>query len=113
VAWGLLSATFAPTQRSTRPTVNSSRSEELDLITDLGGDNLDLIAHDLHASTGAAGWLVTATQLGYALGVLLIDRAARPAQPAPIEPAMPPQATLGQFLTTKNLEPLSSNNPYE
>ncbi len=33
---------------------------------------LDLIARDLHASTGAAGWLVTATQLGYALGVLLI-----------------------------------------
>ncbi|HEY0937596.1 MAG TPA: MFS transporter [Trebonia sp.] len=33
---------------------------------------LDLIARDLHASPGAAGWLVTATQLGYALGVLLI-----------------------------------------
>ena len=33
---------------------------------------LDLIARELHASTGAAGWLVTATQLGYALGVLLI-----------------------------------------
>ncbi|MBT2555966.1 MFS transporter [Arthrobacter sp. ISL-5] len=33
---------------------------------------LDLIAGDLHASTSAAGWLVTATQLGYAAGVLLI-----------------------------------------
>ena len=33
---------------------------------------LDVIAHDLHSSPGAAGWLVTATQLGYALGVLLI-----------------------------------------
>lgn len=33
---------------------------------------LDVIARDLHASTGAAGWLVTVTQLGYALGILLI-----------------------------------------
>jgi predicted MFS family arabinose efflux permease len=33
---------------------------------------LHLIAGDLHASTSTAGWLVTATQLGYALGVLLI-----------------------------------------
>lgn len=33
---------------------------------------LDVIARDLHASTAVAGWLVTATQLGYALGVLLI-----------------------------------------
>ncbi|MET7451920.1 MFS transporter [Streptomyces sp. NPDC005574] len=33
---------------------------------------LDFIARDLHASTAAAGWLVTATQLGYAVGILLI-----------------------------------------
>jgi predicted MFS family arabinose efflux permease len=33
---------------------------------------LDLIARDLHASPAAAGWLVTATQLGYAAGILLI-----------------------------------------
>jgi predicted MFS family arabinose efflux permease len=33
---------------------------------------LDLIARDLRASTAAAGWLVTATQLGYAAGILLI-----------------------------------------
>ncbi|GAA2600544.1 MFS transporter [Winogradskya consettensis] len=33
---------------------------------------LDLIAEDLHAPTAAAGWLVTATQLGYAAGILLI-----------------------------------------
>jgi predicted MFS family arabinose efflux permease len=33
---------------------------------------LDFIAHDLHASTASAGWLVTATQLGYAAGILLI-----------------------------------------
>ncbi len=33
---------------------------------------LDFIAEDLHASTAVAGWLITATQLGYALGVLLI-----------------------------------------
>jgi len=33
---------------------------------------LDFIAVDLHASTAAAGWLVTATQVGYALGILLI-----------------------------------------
>jgi predicted MFS family arabinose efflux permease len=33
---------------------------------------LDLIARDLHASPSAAGWLVTATQIGYAAGILLI-----------------------------------------
>ena len=33
---------------------------------------LDLIAGDLHAPTSHAGWLVTATQLGYAAGILLI-----------------------------------------
>ncbi|MDG4827208.1 MFS transporter [Asanoa sp. WMMD1127] len=33
---------------------------------------LDLIADDLGASTTTAGWLVTAAQVGYALGVLLI-----------------------------------------
>ncbi|MEA5455933.1 MFS transporter [Sinomonas sp. JGH33] len=33
---------------------------------------LDAIAGDLHASTTTAGWLVTATQLGYAAGILLI-----------------------------------------
>jgi predicted MFS family arabinose efflux permease len=33
---------------------------------------LDLIADDLHVTTSTAGWLVTATQLGYAVGVLLI-----------------------------------------
>lgn len=33
---------------------------------------LDLIARDLQASTASAGWLVTATQLGYAAGILLI-----------------------------------------
>ncbi|MER5646840.1 MFS transporter [Streptosporangium sp. NPDC002524] len=32
---------------------------------------LDFIAKDLHASTAVAGWLVTATQVGYAIGVLL------------------------------------------
>jgi len=32
---------------------------------------LDFIARDLHASTAVAGWLVTATQIGYATGVLL------------------------------------------
>jgi predicted MFS family arabinose efflux permease len=32
---------------------------------------LDFIAHDLHASNGVAGWLVTATQLGYSVGILL------------------------------------------
>ncbi|NQX13386.1 MFS transporter [Microbacteriaceae bacterium VKM Ac-2855] len=32
---------------------------------------LDFIATDLRTDTGSAGWLVTATQLGYALGVLL------------------------------------------
>jgi predicted MFS family arabinose efflux permease len=33
---------------------------------------LEVIGRDLHVSNGAAGWLVTATQLGYALGILLI-----------------------------------------
>ena len=33
---------------------------------------LDLIARDLGASTASAGWLITATQLGYAAGILLI-----------------------------------------
>lgn len=33
---------------------------------------LDLIADDLHASTTTAGWLITATQLGYAAGILLL-----------------------------------------
>jgi len=33
---------------------------------------LDVIARDLGASTARAGWLVTATQLGYALGILLV-----------------------------------------
>lgn len=33
---------------------------------------LDFIAKDLHASTSAAGWLITATQIGYAAGVLLL-----------------------------------------
>ncbi|HTF09668.1 MAG TPA: MFS transporter [Asanoa sp.] len=33
---------------------------------------LGLIAGDLHASTATAGWLVTTTQIGYAVGVLLI-----------------------------------------
>ena len=33
---------------------------------------LDLIARDLHASTATAGWLVTATQIGYAAGILLV-----------------------------------------
>ncbi|WP_205752737.1 MFS transporter [Cryptosporangium phraense] len=33
---------------------------------------LDFIADDLHASTAVAGWLVTATQVGYASGILLI-----------------------------------------
>jgi predicted MFS family arabinose efflux permease len=32
---------------------------------------LDLIADDLHASHAVAGWLITATQLGYAAGILL------------------------------------------
>lgn len=32
---------------------------------------LDFIARDLRTDPGAAGWLVTATQVGYALGVLL------------------------------------------
>ena len=33
---------------------------------------LDLIAADFHASPAAAGWLVTATQIGYAVGILLV-----------------------------------------
>src|SRR4051794_16071471 len=33
---------------------------------------LDLIARDFGASTASAGWLVTATQIGYAAGILLI-----------------------------------------
>lgn len=33
---------------------------------------LELIAGDLNASTATAGWLVTATQVGYAAGILLI-----------------------------------------
>jgi predicted MFS family arabinose efflux permease len=33
---------------------------------------LEFIARDLHASTAAAGWLVTATQIGYATGIVLI-----------------------------------------
>ena len=33
---------------------------------------LGLIAGDLRAATATAGWLVTATQVGYALGVLLL-----------------------------------------
>ena len=32
---------------------------------------LDFIAQDLKTDTGSAGWLVTATQIGYALGVFL------------------------------------------
>ncbi|MEE6308458.1 MFS transporter [Plantactinospora veratri] len=33
---------------------------------------LDFIADDLRATTATAGWLVTATQVGYAVGVLLL-----------------------------------------
>jgi predicted MFS family arabinose efflux permease len=33
---------------------------------------LDLIARDLHASPASAGWLVTATQIGYGAGILFI-----------------------------------------
>ncbi|NIZ91863.1 MFS transporter [Kineosporiaceae bacterium B12] len=33
---------------------------------------LDFIAGDLRASTADAGWLVTATQIGYAVGILLV-----------------------------------------
>lgn len=33
---------------------------------------LNVIAEDLHSSTTTSGWLVTATQLGYAVGILLI-----------------------------------------
>ncbi|WP_329423552.1 MFS transporter [Streptosporangium sp. NBC_01495] len=32
---------------------------------------LDFIAGDLHAPTAVAGWLVTVTQVGYAIGILL------------------------------------------
>src|SRR4051812_8299925 len=32
---------------------------------------LDLIARELHAPAATAGWLITATQLGYAVGILL------------------------------------------
>ena len=40
---------------------------------------LDLIAADLKTGTGSAGWLVTATQIGYAIGVL--SQATSPATP--------------------------------
>ena len=33
---------------------------------------LELIAHDLQTSAATAGWLVTASQMGYAVGILLI-----------------------------------------
>ncbi len=33
---------------------------------------LDFIAHDLRTSSATAGWLVTATQVGYAVGIVLI-----------------------------------------
>jgi predicted MFS family arabinose efflux permease len=33
---------------------------------------LEVIGRDLDASSGAVGWLVTVTQLGYALGILLV-----------------------------------------
>jgi len=33
---------------------------------------LDVVATDLRTSTASAGWLVTTTQLGYALGILLV-----------------------------------------
>src|SRR5437763_11336977 len=33
---------------------------------------LGFIGRDLHTSTATAGWLITATQIGYALGILLI-----------------------------------------
>jgi predicted MFS family arabinose efflux permease len=33
---------------------------------------LDFIARDLNQSTASAGWLVTATQVGYAVGIVLI-----------------------------------------
>ena len=33
---------------------------------------LDFIARDLHAPAASAGWLVTATQIGYATGIVLI-----------------------------------------
>jgi predicted MFS family arabinose efflux permease len=33
---------------------------------------LDFIARDLHASIAEAGWLVTATQVGYAAGIVLV-----------------------------------------
>ncbi len=37
---------------------------------------LDLIARDLHASPAADGWLVTATQIGYAAGYCSSSRPA-------------------------------------
>jgi hypothetical protein len=43
---------------------------------------LHTIADDLHVSTGTVGSLVTATQLGYAVGILLLV----PAQPPPADP---------------------------
>jgi len=33
---------------------------------------LEFIARDLEASTATAGWLITATQIGYAIGILLV-----------------------------------------
>jgi len=33
---------------------------------------LGFIAGDLHAAMATAGWLVTATQIGYAVGILLL-----------------------------------------
>ena len=33
---------------------------------------IDFIAHDLRAPATTAGWLVTATQIGYAVGIVLI-----------------------------------------
>ncbi len=33
---------------------------------------LEVIGHDLHVGSGAGGWLVTLTQLGYAVGILLV-----------------------------------------
>ncbi|MFG1928485.1 MFS transporter [Cryptosporangium sp. NPDC048952] len=33
---------------------------------------LEFIARDLHSSPATAGWLVTATQIGYAVGILLV-----------------------------------------
>lgn len=33
---------------------------------------LDQIAHDLHARTASMGWIITATQTGYGLGLLFL-----------------------------------------